>query len=311
MAGRITPALSTDIIISALAFLISVALSAYLFGAFLAPQPLTGALFDSRWYDQLGRALWSGDELPADHPPVPGYSYPFVATGLASVSPRLLILLQTGAISAGVFCLLRTERNLTGRILVAPLALLSVSLLLSPAFMMAEAFGFGLAAAALWAFTSANKAAWGVLLLIAASLTKPAFQPVALLSVVMVLRLDRPSFMVSIIGAALILPQLMSSQVLTGRAHFTEAGRSNSNGGFIRRWWGGSRPVNLCPTRMTWLWRPWQKDQKLPTRSDIYATTGRPPPPHGRPSCGSTTCLPHRVLQTKTTHSPRSTRAMA
>ncbi|MEE9427141.1 MAG: hypothetical protein V3V25_03235 [Paracoccaceae bacterium] len=217
----------TDIIISALVFLFSIGLCAYLYGEILASSPVTGALYDSESYNSLGTAIWLGDELPGGRLALRGYFYPFIATAMVLYSPVLFVISQTLAISIGVYCLLKSERILTGKVWISPLALLSVSLLVSPASMMTEALGFTLAAAALLAFVAGPNRAWGVLFLVLAAMVKPAFLPVAVLSSVMVLRLNRTSIIVSILMLALVLPQLLATHIKDGKAQISNAGSSN------------------------------------------------------------------------------------
>ncbi len=219
--------LQSDLLVVILAVAGSIFLSAYLYGGFFVSTSIINSIYDSLGYNALGQAIWQNTELPGGRLSQRGYLYPTFATGLMYISPVALIIAQTAAVALGVFFLLRTERALTGRVLFSPFALLSVSLMLSPAHMMTEATGFALASAALFAFVSKTHRPWGVLFLILAALVKPTFLPVAVISGLLILRFDRSSVAVLLVSLVFVLPQLVSTYVADGKIQFSSAGGEN------------------------------------------------------------------------------------
>ena len=216
-----------DLIWSLMAFVVSVATSAYLYGGFLNPAPLLSAIYDSQGYAALGEALWSGEKLPGGSLAQRGYLYPMFATAVASVSPVLLILVQSIGAATCVFLLVRTERPLSRHVWVTPLALISASLMLAPAHIMTEAAAFTFAAAALATYILRPRSAWVVLLLVVAGLIKPAFLLVAILSGLMSLRLEKTSGIVALLVLVLVAPQLAGTYATDGRAVISNTGSAN------------------------------------------------------------------------------------
>jgi hypothetical protein len=201
--------------------------SAYLYGWFFDTGAVSLGLYDSGYYDLLGRALWQGGEVPGGRFALRGYLFPMFATGLTLISPLLYYLVQSLFVATGVVFLLHSERALTNQIRVTPLALFSISMLLSPSLMMTEAVAFMLAAAALTVILTRQYAVWSVFLLVLAALVKPAFLPVAIVAAMMTLRFDRVSLAVSVLVALVLTPQLVGTYMLNGRAVISSAGQVN------------------------------------------------------------------------------------
>ncbi len=219
--------LRTDFLIATLAFALSLGACAWLYGPFFDPGAVSRGIYDAVYYDALGKALLHGESFPAGRFAMRGYLYPLSAAALDALSPVAFYLAQTLAVAAGVFLLLRAERALAGRLVAAPLALLSVTLLLSPSIMMTEAVAFLLASAALLLFVTPARAPWGVPVLFAAALVKPAFLPVAVLAVPLALRRNRRSLAAATVAALLLAPQLTTTYLLTGSPTVSQAGQVN------------------------------------------------------------------------------------
>ena len=217
----------THLIWCLLAFIGSVTACAVLYGWRFGSEAMILALPDSNGYDAVGGALWKGRAPPEGLLALRGYFYPMLATLFAAVSPYLLLGCQAVGVALGVFCLLRAEQAALGRVLVTPLALLSVSLLLSPASMMTEASSFALAAAALSMFVLRPESGWGFLMLVLAALVRPAFLPVTVLAGLLSLRFDRASARALVLAVAVVVPQLVLTHAIDGRAQLSSAGRIN------------------------------------------------------------------------------------
>jgi hypothetical protein len=203
------------------------ALHGVLYGAVTYRDAMFGALFDSRGYLEVGEALWSGSAPTFDRLAQRGYVYPLIGGGLALISPAILFLVQASAVCGGVWCLLAAEETLAGRITIAPLALLSVSLLLSPSHLMTEAFAFTLAACALLLFLRGEKVWPAVTMLIAAACIKPALAPVALISVLFGLARRRDILPTLLALLLLVGSQVAMTSLIGGRPVFNTAAASN------------------------------------------------------------------------------------
>jgi len=212
-----------------LAFFLSIGTGTFLYGGLLSNEPVIGAIYDSIVYNDLGAAIWNSDPLPRASLLLRGYLYPTIAVGLSRLSPTLLVVSQTAAIAAGGFFL----RTLAGRVWFAPISLVSITMLISPAHMMTEAFAFALAALAFALFVSQKNESWGVLALAIAALIKPAFLPIAVLSAVFTIRMDRASLFASLLAIFFFAPQIVATYMVDGRVVISDAGRSNFEGRFF------------------------------------------------------------------------------
>ena len=220
-------ALATDALWALAAMGLSALACLYLYGSLEQVYAARTGLYDARYYDLLGRALWQGHGIPADRLALRGYLYPMFATGLAMLSPLLFLAAQTALVGIGVFSLCRAERAMTGRLRLAPLSLLSLTLLLSPSLMMTESVAFGLASLVLWLLVRRPFTPWGVAVLVAGALVKPALVPVAALALILGLRPLRRALPALAVIVALLAPQLVATTIINGRPVISSAGALN------------------------------------------------------------------------------------
>lgn len=204
-----------------------------LFRAGFPEKVLYYSVYDSNGYRILGEALLAGDEVSVHYLRIRGYFYPFLAMLLASISPALLVLSQTVAISFGVIFLCKIERKIYGKICYAPAALLSISLLLSPAHLMSESFSFFFASVALYLMVSNKPNGWSSFFLFLAALAKPAFLPVAILSLILQFRFNWKSLLVIASIAIICAPQFILTSRTAEGITFSDAGKLNFTNRFF------------------------------------------------------------------------------
>lgn len=190
-------------------------------------EAVAPGVYDAHYVNILGRALWRGTDIAGDRLALRGYFYPMLVTGLMLLSPKVFFGAQLLAIAGGTFCLVRAERQLAGRVIFTPLAILSISLLVAPSLMMSEALAFLASSAALLAFLTGRRNGAGVFLLFLTALIKPAFLPVAVISTLFGIGRNRASALAILGVIAIWTPQLVLTGVLNGKPQLTSAGQLN------------------------------------------------------------------------------------
>lgn len=116
---------------------------------------------------------------------------------------------------------------MTDKVRATPVALFSVSLMVSPAIVGTEALSFSFAAAALVLFVSGRGINFAVVLLFAAAMIKPAYYPIAFIAVPMTFRFEKSSLIGAKLVLLIIVPQLISTHSIGGNARLTTAGSIN------------------------------------------------------------------------------------
>ncbi len=202
------------------------AINSFLYTDQFGSDAMVTSLYDATKYNEIGSALWSGSEPPAGGVSLRGYAYPMLASGLVAQSPYLLFLVQTLAVAVGVFLLARLEQNQSGRLRYVWLCPLFLSLLLAPAIMMTESLGFLAGAASMFAYVVLRRADLGSAVLVLAALIKPAFLPVAILSLASV-PIGKRLFAVLALLVVTFGSQLWISERIDGKATTSSAGSFN------------------------------------------------------------------------------------
>lgn len=191
------------------------------------PEALVGASFDSKGYFAVGKALLAGQEPPEGRLLQRGYLYPTIAASLHSILPRALILFQTVCVGAGLLFLLRAERQIAGRVMFAPMALLSISLLIAPANIMPEAVTFLFAAMGLFLFLCPQGSVWAPVALTAGALVKPALLPVAFVSLALLFLRGRRGLIPLSAALCLLAPQVLLTYHFNGQVVLSNSGKAN------------------------------------------------------------------------------------
>ncbi len=216
-----------DASIAALFSLISALACLVTFGAGVLDGSTAISTHDSRGIFAVGNYLISdGDPDYADMA-LRGYLLPGLNTFLWTLHPLILLCAQAAMIGAGIFCLLRIERHLTGRVLLTPLAVFSISLLIGPAHLLSEPMSFALTSLAMFLIISRETRPFALPVLVAATLARAAYLPALLIMAPFLLRKSRKGLMAALASIVLLMPQVVINLHQQTGPYWPSAGSEN------------------------------------------------------------------------------------